>query len=68
MDRYKYTIESKEEISDHDSNIIWEYLKVILDQIGMLISRKEKMCQPKSLQSQIPQEQLREHLTVDMKS
>lgn len=57
MDHYRYTLETKEEIGDQKAKSVWDYLRVIADQIGLKLIGKEKMpCPPKSSQSQIQQE------------
>ena len=59
MDKYKFTLETKNGISENKAKSVWDYLKIIADQIGLLL-RKETICQPKDSPLQTPQEQLKD--------
>ena len=42
MDKFRFTLETKHGISEDKAKTIWDYLKIVADQIGMLL-RKEKV-------------------------
>jgi hypothetical protein len=60
MEKYKYTLETKIEIGEQKAKSIFDYLRIIADQVGLILTRKEKVCQPKSFASQIQQELLKD--------
>lgn len=56
MDKYKFTLETKNGISESKSNSVFDYLKIIADQVGLFLKKEVMQCQQKSSQSQTPQE------------
>jgi len=56
-DKYQFVLETKQEVSEQKAKSIFDYLRIIADQIGMKLLRKEPICQVKNSASQTQTEQ-----------
>jgi len=58
-DRYQFILETKQEVSEQKAKSIFDYLRIVADQIGLKLLRKEPICQEKNSASQILPERSR---------
>jgi hypothetical protein len=56
-DKYQFILETKQEVSEQKAKTIFDYLRIIADQIGLKLLRKEPTCQERNSASQTQPEQ-----------